>query len=57
MAKTERFGLVLSSEEKLALQRVAERERISAAAVIRRLIWKAAQADRSNSEAISDSED
>lgn len=43
MLKSERFGLILSPAEKQALLRLAERERISAAAVVRRLIWNAAQ--------------
>jgi hypothetical protein len=43
MNKSERFGLVLSPSEKRALLRLAERERISAAAVVRRLIWSAAE--------------
>jgi hypothetical protein len=42
MQKTERFGLVLSPTEREALERLAEQERISAAAVIRRLIWRSA---------------
>lgn len=43
MEKSERFGLVLSPAEKLALQYLAERERIPAAAVVRRLIWREAR--------------
>jgi len=43
MKKSERFGLVLSPGEKRALLRLAEGERISAAAVVRRLIWDAAK--------------
>ena len=38
-----RFGLVLSKEESQALQALAERERITQAAVLRRLLWQAAQ--------------
>ena len=38
-----RFGLVLNEEESEALQALAERERISQSAVLRRLIWAAAQ--------------
>lgn len=38
-----RFGLVLSEEESQALQALAERERITQAAVLRRLLWQAAQ--------------
>ena len=45
MEKTERFGLVLSPEEKAALQRLADRERLPAAAVVRRLIWNAVTSD------------
>ncbi len=41
--KDERFGLVLSKDEKAALQLLAERERLPAAAVVRRLIWDAAR--------------
>ncbi len=41
--KTERFGMVLSVADKELLQRLADRERIPAAAVVRRLIWDAAQ--------------
>lgn len=41
MGKTQRFGLVLSTEDKEALQQLADRERIPAAAVVRRLIWEA----------------
>ena len=43
MMKSERFGLVLSPAEKRALLRLADAERISAAAVVRRLIWDAAK--------------
>ena len=43
MNKSERFGLVLSPGEKRALLRLAEGERMSAAAVVRRLIWDAAK--------------
>jgi len=45
MEKSERFGLVLSPADKAALQRLADRERLPAAAVVRRLIWEAAQSD------------
>ena len=38
-AKTERFELVMTSEEKAALRRIARRERLSMAAVVRRLVW------------------
>jgi hypothetical protein len=43
VTKSERFGLVLSPTEKAALRRLAERERIPAAAVVRRLIWREAK--------------
>lgn len=43
MEKSERFGLVLSPAEKAALQRLANHERLPAAAVVRRLIWREAQ--------------
>ena len=42
--KSERVGLVLTPAEKQALEALAVRERIPAAAVVRRLIWQAAQA-------------
>ena len=42
MEKSERFGLVLSPDEKVALQDLADRERLSQGAVLRRLIWTAA---------------
>ncbi len=41
--RSERFGLVLSSEERATLQALADREHLSAAAVLRRLLWQAAQ--------------
>lgn len=44
MEKSERFNLVLTPEDKQALQRLAAQERIPAAAVVRRLIWEKAQA-------------
>lgn len=40
--RDERFGLVLNSQEKEMLLAIAEREHISAAAVLRRLLWYAA---------------
>lgn len=43
MKKSERFGMLLSSSERAALDSLADRERISAAAVVRRLIWRRAQ--------------
>ena len=43
MDKSERFGMVLSPIEKLALQRLAAQERIPLAAVVRRLIWREAK--------------
>ena len=42
MSRSERFGLVLSPAEKRALLWLTQQERISAAAVVRRLIWHAA---------------
>lgn len=44
MEKTERFNMALTPEDKATLQRLANRERLPAAAVIRRLIWDAMQA-------------
>lgn len=41
--RDERFGLVLNSQEKAALLALAEHERITAAAVLRRLLWQAAK--------------
>ena len=41
--RDQRFGLVLTEAEKEALDRLAEKERISAAAVLRRLLWAEAQ--------------
>ena len=43
MEKSERFGLVLTPIEKKILSRIAAIERIPAAAVIRRLIWREAK--------------
>lgn len=40
--KEERFGLVMTLEERKALDSLARLERISQAAVVRRLIWQAA---------------
>ena len=37
--KTDRFGMVLSPVEKQVLEALAEKERIPAAAVVRRLVW------------------
>ena len=37
--RTERFELVLTSQEKAALRRVAEQKRLTAAEVLRRLLW------------------
>ena len=41
--RDERFGLVLNSQEKAALLALADKERISQANVLRRLLWQAAQ--------------
>lgn len=43
MNKSERFAMMLSRPGKLALERLARRERSSAAAVVRRLIWREAE--------------
>jgi hypothetical protein len=43
MEKTERFGLALSERDKGALFHLADQDRSSAAAVVRRLIWREAQ--------------
>lgn len=40
--KDQRFGLVMTNEERRALDGLARAERISQAAVLRRLIWQAA---------------
>lgn len=40
--RSERFGLVLSTEERATLQALADREHLSAAAVLRRLLWREA---------------
>lgn len=42
-AKTERFEFVMTAEEKAALRRLARRERLPMAAVVRRLVWTADQ--------------
>lgn len=39
-----RFGLVMNSQEREALRKLAEKERVSEADVLRRLVWAAAQA-------------
>lgn len=41
--KDERFNLMLTAADKAALKRLAEAERLPAAAVVRRLVWEAAQ--------------
>lgn len=41
--KDQKFALVMSAEEKAALHDLAYRERVSAAELVRRLIWIAAQ--------------
>ena len=43
MKRDRRLQVVLSQSEREALQRLADRERLSAAAVIRRLIWREAR--------------
>ena len=40
--KTKKFGLVMTEAERKALDDLARQERISQAAVLRRLIWAAA---------------
>ena len=45
MEKTERFIFALTPEDKAALQHLAGRERLPAAAVVRRLIWDAVKGD------------
>jgi hypothetical protein len=42
MERNRRFGLQLSSEEQTALRGLAEKERLSMADTVRRLIWTAA---------------
>jgi hypothetical protein len=44
--KTERFEFVISQAGKAVLQKLAQRERLSAAAVVRRLIWREAERQR-----------
>ena len=46
MKKSERFGMVLSPTTKQLLQHLASTERISEAAVVRRLIWLQAAKQR-----------
>ena len=41
--KDQRFDMMLTAADKAALKRLAEAERLPAAAVVRRLIWQAAQ--------------
>lgn len=41
--RTEKFGLVMTAEERKALDSLARQERISQAAVLRRLLWAASQ--------------
>ena len=43
MKRDRRFPVVLSKTEQMALRLLAELERISAAAVVRRLIWREAE--------------
>lgn len=40
--KDQKFALVMTTEDKRALDNLARQERISQAAVLRRLIWQAA---------------
>jgi len=46
--KEQRFGLVMTTEERKALDDLARQERISQAAVLRRLIWAASQQHQVN---------
>lgn len=41
--KVEKFTLVMTTEDRQALDRLAREERISQAAVLRRLVWQAAK--------------
>jgi len=41
--RSRKFMLALSPSERTALQHLAQRERTSAAAVVRRLIWREAE--------------
>ncbi len=43
MKRDRRFPIVLSQAERVALQQLAEHERLPAAAVVRRLIWAEAK--------------
>jgi hypothetical protein len=43
MSRDQRFPVVMTKRERQALDRLAEQERLSAAAVVRRLIWYEAQ--------------
>jgi hypothetical protein len=52
--KDQKFALVMSAEEKTALHDLAYRERVSAAELVRRLIWIAAQKAPSTVHPISD---
>ena len=53
MARTERFGLVLTKQERQGLQRLADKERLSASAVVRRLIWNALERLEAESDEVS----
>jgi len=53
MKQTERFEMLMTPEEKELLRVLAEAEHISAAAVIRRLIWR--EAERKQDETPSES--
>lgn len=43
MKRDQRFPVVLSKAERATLQRLANQERLSASAVVRRLIWHEAR--------------
>ena len=55
MKQTERFELLMTPEEKELLRVLAEAEYISAAAVIRRLIWR--EAERKQLAALEESQE
>ena len=44
MEKSEQFGLVMTPQEKAALVQLAAKARVSAASVVRRLVWSEARA-------------
>jgi hypothetical protein len=48
--RTQRFGLKLSPVERRALEQLARHERLPAAAVVRRLIWREVEAVKARIE-------